>query len=202
MTLFKTLNGTRGSFGHGDYTGYLPKGKRPGKWLPKVTPVLCESGYHVCRDLSEVLTHAGPELYEVEVRGTCVEGKDKAAWEQARLVKRVPEWDQRTMRLWAIDCARRVMYISPDHELLDAVLDVCVAYAEYGEEWAAARDAAWAAARHAAWAAKDAAWTAARDAAWDAVWTAARAAETQEQVKLLQRYLDGEQGPFVETADA
>ena len=178
---YKTMDGTTGAYGHGEWD--LPRGKRPGKWMPKVMPVLCESGYHVCRDLNEVITHAGPELYEVEVRGACDAGDDKACYEQARLVRRIPEWDQRTMRLWAIDCARRVVYLSPDHELLDAVLDVCVAYVEFGEEWAAAWDAAW-----------DAAWAAARDAARDA----AGVAETKEQVKLLQRYLDGEQGPFVD----
>ena len=223
---YKTMDGTTGAYGHGEWD--LPRGKRPGKWMPKVMPVLCESGYHVCRDLNEVITHAGPELYEVEVRGACDAGDDKACYEQARLVRRIPEWDQRTMRLWAIDCARRVVYLSPDHELLDAVLDVCVAYVEFGEEWAAARAAAWAAARAAGDAARGAAWAAARaaaraaggaaqDASWaaargaargaaqDASWAAARAAawdaggaETKEQVKLLQRYLDGEQGPFVD----
>ena len=76
---YKTMNGTKGAYGFGDYEGYLPKGKRPGKWLPRQDPVLCKSGYHVCRDLGEVIEHIGQDLYEVEVKGACVEGDDKAA---------------------------------------------------------------------------------------------------------------------------
>ena len=193
----KTMDGTAGAYGHGEW--FLPVGKRPGKWMPKVKPVLCESGYHVCRDLSEVLTHAGPELYEVEVRGTCVEGEDKAAWEQARLVWRVAEWNPTTCYLFNIDCARRIQELAhpDDAEMLRAVLDIFTAEAEFGDDW---ENAAKSAAR-AAWDARDAraaraAW-AARDA-WAA--RAARYAERTWQLGILARYLAGEQGPFVEAS--
>ena len=180
MTLYKTLDGTAGSYGNGDYSDYLPKGKRPGKWLPKVTPELCESGYHYCTDPLYCLSHYGPDLYEVEVRGKVVSGGDKCAAEQMRLVRRVDCWTDENLRLFAVDCARISVnrYAQDDQRgLLHACLDVTTAYAECGEEWAAARDAArdaaWAAARAAA---RAAAWDAAWDAAWAAAWAAARTA--------------------------
>jgi len=175
MTLYKTLNGTVGSYGHGDYAEYLPHGKRPGKWLPKVHPVLCRSGYHVCRDMSEVLTHAGRDLWEVEVRGACDTGDDKASWEQMRLLRRVDGWNERNLRHFAVDCAESVLHLAQEdqRELLQACLDVTRAYADWPEEWDAARAAAWDAAYAAARAAEGAA---ARNAAWAAARAAARAA--------------------------
>src|SRR5574343_1805475 len=101
MTLYKTLDGTAGAYGHGDYTDYLPKGKRPGKWLPKVKPELCESGYHYCTNPLDCLSHYGPDLYDVEVRGTVVTGADKSAAEQMRLVRRVDCWTEENLRLFA-----------------------------------------------------------------------------------------------------
>ena len=168
MTLYKTLKGTAGAYGHGDYSDYLPNGKHPGKWLPKVTPVLCVSGYHYCTDPLGCLTHYGPDLYEVEVRGEVVTGDDKSAAEQIRLMRRIEGWNDENLRLFAVDCARIAVnrYVQDDQRgLLHACLDVTTAYAEYGEEWAAA----WAAARDAAWAAARAA---ARSAAQSAAWAA------------------------------
>ena len=153
LTFFvKIMDGVTGSYGHGDYAGYLPRGKRPGKWLPPVEPVLCKSGYHVCRDLREVLEHVGPDLFEVEVRGACEEGDDKACHEQIRLVRRVPEWTETTLRLWAVDCARLAANryaASGQRALIHATLDTVVAFIE-GCVDQAAQPAAWAAARVAA----------------------------------------------------
>jgi len=200
VTLYKTMDGTTGAYGHGTWS--LPVKNddgtwTPGEWMPPVTPVLCESGYHVCRGLGEVLAHAAPELYEVEVSGEHVDGDDKAAWESARLVRRIETWNETTLRLFAVDCARRVAHLAEDEELTHAILDISVAYAVYGTEWdvalerAAAWAAAWGAARATAWAAaRDAAWAAARDAAW--------AAARDAQAGILARYIAGEQGPFVE----
>ena len=103
----------------------------------------------------------------------------------------------RTMRLFAVWCARQVQHLMADKRSIDA-LDVAERFAngqatlaELDAAGAAAGDAAWAAAR----AAGDAAWAAARAAAgaaaraaagaaagaaawdaWDAAWDAARAA--------------------------
>jgi len=222
VTLYKTLNGNTGAYGHGDYAAYLPTEDGPGPWLPPVKPVLCRSGYHVCRTLEEVVIHLGRDLYEPEVRGDSDEGEGKAAWEQIRLLRRVPEWNEQTLRLFAVDCARLAVsrYGRADQRgLLHACLDVYVARAEFGDEWDAAADAAadaaedaadaaaWAA-RAAAYAAACAAARAAAYAAYAAACAAARAAvraayaaegaARTEQAALLARYLAGEVGPFVE----
>ena len=62
MTEYKTMNGTAGAYGHGDYTDYLPKQRadgtwKPGKWLPKETPELCVSGYHWCAEVISARPH-------------------------------------------------------------------------------------------------------------------------------------------------
>lgn len=211
MTLYKTLNGNTGAYGHGDYAAYLPTEDGPGPWLPPVKPVLCRSGYHVCRTLEEVVIHLGRDLYEPEVRGDSDEGEGKAAWEQIRLLRRVPEWNEQTLRLFAVDCARLAVSRygrAGQRGLLNACLDVYVARAEFGDEWDAAADAAAdaagaaedaaGAATYAAYAATYAATYAARAAACAA--RAAYAAARTEQAALLARYLAGEVGPFVEEA--
>ena len=99
-----------GAYGHGDYSGYIPGGKRPGKWLPKVTdPVICRRGYHVT-DLEHLLTHWALDatLYEVECRGAVALGADKSAWEQIRLVRVVGQATHPLMVTFACDCAERV----------------------------------------------------------------------------------------------
>ncbi len=192
MTDYKTFNGTAGAYGHGDYSDYMPTQNAdgtwtPGAWLPPVRPSLCESGYHWCDGELNLLRHPGESCYVIEHDGETVRGDDKCASEAIRLLYPVETYNETNLRLFAVDFARQVAHLTEDPELVHAVLDVCVAYAEYGEEWDAARDAA----RAAAWAAaRDAAWAAARDAAWDA----ARAAQSD----LLARYLNGEVGPLVE----
>jgi hypothetical protein len=196
MSIYKMMNGTTGSYGYGDYTDYLPHGKRPGKWLPKQKPALCTSGYHYCRDLKQAIIHAGEALYEVEVKGEQVHGSDKSVAEQLRLVRRVPEWNEKTQRSFAMDCARLVVHLNLNSPgLQNDYLNVGIAYAKYGEASAAAKDTAWATACAVA---KEAAGTTARDAARDTAWDAAWDA----QAGLLARYLSGEEGPLVEESEA
>jgi len=80
-------------------------------------------------------------------------------------------------------------YAETNRELLHACVDMSIAHA-LGLSDAAARSAAESAA-------PSAARSAARSAAWSAAWSAAR----DEQYALLCRYLNGEQGPFVEAVD-
>lgn len=75
--------------------------------------------------------------------------------------------DDKTLRLFAVGCARRVQHLMNDQRSLDA-LDVAERYANGN----ATKDELYAA----RYAANDAASAAARDAAWDAARTAARAA--------------------------
>lgn len=84
--------------------------------------------------------------------------------------------DDKTLRLFAVGCARRVQHLMTDQRSLDA-LDVAERYANGNatkDELNAARAAASASASASARAAASAsAWAAAWDAAWDAAWAAA-----------------------------
>jgi len=111
--------------------------------------------------------------------------------------------NDKTLRLFAVGCARKVQHLMKDQRSIDA-LDVAERYANGNatkDELAAAEEAAWEAAEEAAGyaaraaareAAEEAAWEAAEEAAWDAAeeaaWDAARdgayAAARQAQVEI------------------
>ena len=114
--------------------------------------------------------------------------KDCPAADRLWVVLREECVSSRTLRLFAVWCARQALALvdNPDQRSV-AACDTAERFAngeaterELAAAWAAARDAAWAAAWDVAWdVARDAAWdvasTAARDAAWAAAWAAARA---------------------------
>ena len=198
--------------GHGKWS--LPRGGKPGEWMPPVEgPVeACRNGYHLCEreDVVGWLTGNGVDVYEAEGRGDRVDDANKIAFRQARLLRRVGHLDARGLRLLAADYAERVLPIferaRPGDDRPRKAIQAARDYAD-GEisaaagdaAWAAARDAAgaaawdaaWDAARAAAWAAaRDAARAAARDAAGDAAGAAAWAAERRWQTRRLWRYLE------------
>ena len=116
--------------------------------------------------------------------------------------------DDKTLRLFAVGCARRVQHFMNDQRSIDA-LDVAERYAngnatkdELNAAMDAAMDAAMAAARAASryasrcaarYAARYAAMAAAWDAAWNAsryaAWAAAMAAEHQAQIEIAVELL-------------
>ena len=171
MQLYK-ITGPEGEACHGGRgSWFLPEGKRPGRWMPAIEGDIepCENGYHLCRERN--LVHwLGPVIWEAEHRGEFVEAEDKVVVRQARLVRRCGGWTEKTARLYAADCAERVLPIfekeHPSDDRPRKAIEVARAFAR-GEIDDAARAAAWAAARAAASdAARDAAWAAASDAAW------------------------------------
>ena len=175
---------------------FLPKEKGPGEWMPAVKPVLCESGYHFVT-LDQLPKWIGPTIYEVEVRGEVLSAQDKGVATQARLIRRLDTWNEKTLRLFAADCAEHVLGIYekqyPKDErprkaiqaardfangLIDAYAANAAAYAAYD----AANAAAYAA-------------NAAYDAAYDAAaarYAADYNAETQWQANRLKYYLEVE----------
>ena len=120
-----------------------------------------------------------------------------------------PYWNERTARHFACDCAEYALPYAQDDqcELLQAVVDMARAYADWPEEWAGERKAAgdaagaaWAAARDTAGAAARAAWAAAwaaGDTAGAAAWAArtatwaAGATARDDLAAILATYLDG-----------
>jgi hypothetical protein len=179
--LFKSLDeNNHGPYAGFDFTPYLPKNGKPGKWLPKVNDLgLCASGYHGCKD-GDILEYLRDNIYEIETRGKVKDGDDKFTAQQIRLVRKCEGWNEVNARLFACDCAAHVLKIFEKECPNDKRPRECIAVARKfargkatQEERAAARDAAGAAARAAA---RDAAWAAAGDAAWAAARAAARAA--------------------------
>ncbi len=195
MTYYKVLKNGRSPYASYDYSEYLPKDGKPGKWLPKVIKLeLCETGYHVTDAEHLINWIDGNQLFEVEVKGKAIEGDDKTAFQQIRLVRQVEGWNDKNLRLFACWCAEQALQIYetkyPDDKRPHNAIETIKRYAEglaTETELAAAMDAAWDAAWAAAW---DAAWA----AAWDAAWAAARAAawaaaRANQSAKLLEMIL-------------
>jgi hypothetical protein len=194
MTTWYKVLGEHGETYHGG-TGkwYRPHGKRPGKWMPEVkgTVECCQRGYHLIT-ASQLIEWLGSTLWVAEGRGDTDIEPDKTAFRQARLLSKVEVWNDRTARIFACDCAERVLPLFekryPNDRRPRTAIEVARKFADgkaSKAELVAARDAAWDAARDAAWdaasdaasdAARAAAWDAARDAARAAAWAAARAA--------------------------
>jgi hypothetical protein len=211
MKFYKVLNNDASCFWGGTGKWFLPEGRKPGEWMPAIEGELspCENGYHVL-PVGQLLYWLGPAIFEVQVKGKGISRADKSVYPQARLVRKLEAWNDRTARLFACDCADHVLGIyekkypedkrprkaietarlfaegKATKEELDAALAAAraAALAAAGAAWAAAL----AAARAAALAAAGAAWDAA-GAAWDAAGAAARAAERKWQVGLLKKIL-------------
>jgi len=193
MTFYKILNLDGSAHNGGKGKWYLPTKKRdgtwePGKWMPKLTELVpCEHGYHLCQE-QDLTRWLGPMICVAEGRGEQIVCDDKIVFAQARLLSVCENWNERTERLFAADCAERVLPIwekkypgdlRPRQAIEAARLfaDEKITPKKLAAARAAARDAARAAAGDAAGdAAWAAAWAAARAAAWDAAWDAARAA--------------------------
>ena len=175
-TLYKVLDVDGTAFHGGTGRWHRPSGKRPGKWMPAVPdPAACTRGYHLVT-LAQLPEWLGPTIYLAEGRGQVDHQDDKSAWEQARLLRRLP-WDETTARLFAADCAEHVLHFfeveHPDDSRPRDAIAAARAYA-HGEIDVVSRDAAGAAA-----------WAAAGDAAGDAAWAAA----CEWQAQRLAHYL-------------
>jgi hypothetical protein len=170
----------------------LPQNGKPGKWMPKIEKVIpCESGYHLCRE-EDLILWLNEEIYEAEGRGEFIRhDNNKDVFGEARLIRKLEGWNKKSKRLFAADCAERVLPIFEKEYPTDSrprkAIEASRKFANRkitmknmtiaGDAAGAAGDAAWAA-RNAAWGAGDAA-GAARDAAWaarNAAWGAGDAA--------------------------
>jgi len=160
----------------------LPQRGKPGKWMPSIkNPKLCSRGYHGV-PIEYVLDWKGDTLWEMEVRGAADVSPEKTAAESARLIRRIPGWNDKNLRLFACDCAEHVLPIyldsSPENDGMALMLAIHVAR-EYAHGRGDAQDVD--AARSAAWAARSAAWT-------------AQAEEKEWQINRLCEYLQTKKG--------
>ena len=171
--------------GHGKW--HLPKGNRPGKWMPAIDGELepCDNGYHLCRK-KHLVKWLNTEIYEAEYRGEILRAHNKVVVREARLVRRVETWTERTARLFACDCAERSLKYADKMSVntLISTIDTARRFAN-GDATREELNAAWSAAEIAA----SAAGSAARIAASAA--RIAASAEARWQTKRLFEYLDG-----------
>ena len=202
MKFYKVLN-VDGSCCHGGVGKWpLPVNGEPGAWMPPVQGELvpCENGYHVLK-FNQLVKWLGPAIVEVEIRGSLIEQKDKCVTREARTLRVLDAWNEKASRLFACDCAERVLHlfeaIYPNDARPRTAIKVARRFAN-GEatvkELVAARDAASHArdaASHASDAASFASYAAsfasyaASDAASHAASDAASYAEKEWQTSLL-----------------
>lgn len=157
-----------------------------GEWTVPVSGELipCKSGYHVV-DSRHLLTWAGDTLHEVEVDGEIIpHGGDKYVVRRLRRTRTIHTWNERNLRLFAADCAERVLHLYEDQYPGDPrpreAISAARSYANgriIPEQLAAAGDAVW---------------DAARTAGLAAGLAAAGDAERQWQNERLWQYLRGE----------
>lgn len=213
--LFKVLDELGRPYHGGKGKWYLPVNGRPGRPMPPIRGLLipCQRGYHLCRaeDLVEWL---GPAIYLAQYRGEMLIDYDKVVVREARLVRRLENWNRRTAQLFAADCAEHVLPIfrrvRPDDYRPQEAIAIIRRYVNgqaTAKELAIARDAAesamwacatvdipardavravWVASKYTAW---DAARAAARAAADAAIWSPAWAAERTWQTARLMEVL-------------
>ena len=121
----------------------------PGEWMPAIEGALvpCQNGYHLCEE-KDLLQWLGPTCYEAEYRGERVDADDKSVVREARLLRRL-NWSNREARLFACDCAERVVHLCGDDPRPRAAIETARRYAngqatdeELVAAWDAARDAA------------------------------------------------------------
>ena len=146
------------------------------RWTRRVDQLEpCASGWHACR-WEDAIHHIATELWVCELDGEIVEGPDKVVANRLKLLNRVNTINDRTLRLFAADCAERVLPIFeaayPNDDRPRQAIEVARRYANGDATSAHLAAAAWA-----AWAAADSA-----DAAADSADAAAR----QKQVDWLR----------------
>jgi hypothetical protein len=159
-------------------------------------PEVCVRGYHLVTvdHLAAWLCH-DCTIFEAEGRGAADVAPDKTAFSQARLVRHVP-LSERSMRLFAADCAEHVLHLFEDRypdddrprKAIETVRQYAAVNAYAYAATAAAVNAATAAA--AVYAANDAATAAAAVNDADAAYAAAATERVWQGARLLD-YLEG-----------
>ena len=160
----------------------LPHDGLPGDWMPTIEGIVpCKRGYHLCR-AGDLVSWLNEEIYEAEGRGEFIRDDDnKDVFPEARLLRKIGTWNERTARLFAVDCAEHILHLFeakyPDDKRPRLAIEAARDFANgkiSEAEWAAAGEAAGTAAKAAARAA------------------ASEAAERTWQGERLMEYLEEE----------
>ena len=112
MKYYKVLaaDGSACHGGHGKWS--LPRGERPGKWMPTIEGNLvpCERGYHILEE-ADLVHWLGPTLWTVERGKQYIRHLNKGVTERARTLMHVSTWNERTAQLFIADCAEHVLHL-------------------------------------------------------------------------------------------
>jgi hypothetical protein len=113
--------------GTGPFTGFpWEPGEEPGDWVEAGGAVPCRDGIHACR-VGDLPLWVGPDLYEVELGGEIVEGRDKLTASRGRLLGRVEDWDDEARDAYTRMCADRAhelaLRVEPPLESWDAMVE-------------------------------------------------------------------------------
>jgi len=102
-----------------------PDGKA-GDWVDAGRAVPCRSGVHACR-VTDLPLWVGPSLYEIELGGEIVEGRNKLVASRGRLLRRLDAWDEEARDGYTRMCADRAHELAlggePPLESWDAVIE-------------------------------------------------------------------------------
>lgn len=161
-----------GSF---DWTEYLPVKNEDGTWTPgKWTPViddieLCERGYHVT-DADHLIDWINAQCFAAEALEP-EQGDNKYICRSIRLTRKVEQWNDKNLRLFACWCVRQVWDLLSDEG--KHAVEISERYA-VGEATKEELDTA-----------RDAAWDATRDATRDAARDAAKEAQKKRFIEMM-----------------
>jgi hypothetical protein len=85
-----------------DFSRFLPRGNKKGKWLPNVNPdilplKLCARGYHYCRTKSDIISWIRGRIIkeinvfriEIHEKAKILNGPDKSCASQIRFLKKL-----------------------------------------------------------------------------------------------------------------
>ena len=121
-------------------TWSLPEGDEPGEWMPPIEGRLipCVRGYHLCRP-ADLIYWIDECVFEAEWRGDePIEEDDKIVVREARLLRKVSNWNENTFRLFACDCVEHatasVLSDEKDQDAIELIKDALKATRNYARE--------------------------------------------------------------------
>ncbi len=98
--------------GRGVYSNFewpLPHDGKPGKWVEvEGSLIACHNGIHACT-LEQALSWLNTRAYVIELGGEVIDTGNKLVARRGRLIRRLDRWDDTSARLFAADCAERVL---------------------------------------------------------------------------------------------
>ncbi len=99
--------------GRGEYSRFAwpppREDGKPGQWVKAEGELIpCRNGIHACT-LDQALDWLDARAYMIELDGRIIGIGDKLVARRGRLIRHLNRWDDKTIRLFAADCAEHVL---------------------------------------------------------------------------------------------